>query len=156
MPKRHGQLKEYSIGRSNGSSMPTKGPHLASEELLLGMFDVFRKSNPVADRQRDLLRLEHAKLRKGRLYRQGLQTTLGLDPYPGAVARLSALECVRETLALALEELDGTLAQDQRPEFWDQLWESCVESKLDYKLQKQRSGIAVQTPAKRAGIVCAC
>jgi transposase len=51
----------------------------------------------------------------------------------GAVARLSALECVRETLALALEELDGNLARDQRPEFWQQLWESYVESKLDYK-----------------------
>ena len=51
----------------------------------------------------------------------------------GAVARLSALECVRETLALALEELDGLLAKGQRPDFWEQLWERYVESKLDYK-----------------------
>jgi Transposase domain (DUF772) len=51
----------------------------------------------------------------------------------GAVARLSALECVRETLALALEELDGNLTEEQRPEFWEPLWERYVESKLDYK-----------------------
>ena len=51
----------------------------------------------------------------------------------GAVARLSALECVRETLALALEELDGILPKDERPDFWERLWERYVESKLDYK-----------------------
>ena len=41
----------------------------------------------------------------------------------GAVARLSALECMRETLALALEELDGKLKEGQRPDFWELLWE---------------------------------
>ena len=51
----------------------------------------------------------------------------------GAVARLSALECVRETLALALEGLEERLPVEQRPPFWDQLWERYVESKLDYK-----------------------
>jgi transposase len=75
----------------------------------------------------------------------------------GAVARLSALECVRETLALALEELDGNLAQDQRPEFWEQLWEGYVESKLDYKssetlLQSKRcnSGRGLFAPVEMA------
>lgn len=51
----------------------------------------------------------------------------------GAVARLSALECMRETLALALEELDGKLKEGERPEFWELLWERYVQSKLDYK-----------------------
>ena len=51
----------------------------------------------------------------------------------GAVARLSALECMRETLALALEELDGKLKEDQRPDFWEPLWERYVQSKLEYK-----------------------
>ena len=51
----------------------------------------------------------------------------------GAVARLSALECMRETLALALEELDGKLKEGQRPDFWELLWERYVQSKLDYK-----------------------
>jgi hypothetical protein len=43
------------------------------------------------------------------------------------------LECVRETLALALEELAEHLPEGERPEFWEQLWERYVESKLDYK-----------------------
>lgn len=47
----------------------------------------------------------------------------------GAVARLSALECMRETLALALEELDGKLKEGERPEFWELLWERYVQSK---------------------------
>ena len=51
----------------------------------------------------------------------------------GAVARMSALECVRETLAVALDELEGKLRKDHRPEFWEELWERYVESKLDYK-----------------------
>jgi hypothetical protein len=55
----------------------------------------------------------------------------------GAVARLSALECMRESLALALEELDGKLKEGERPEFWELLWERYVQSKLDYKVPKR-------------------
>jgi transposase len=51
----------------------------------------------------------------------------------GLVARMSRLECVRETLRLALEELAPALAELQRPDFWALLWERYVESKLDYK-----------------------
>ena len=51
----------------------------------------------------------------------------------GAVASLSALECVRETLRLALEELACGLEQKERPDFWELFWERYVESKLDYK-----------------------
>ena len=40
---------------------------------------------------------------------------------------------MRETLALALEELDGKLKEGQRPDFWELLWERYVQSKLDYK-----------------------
>ena len=68
----------------------------------------------------------------------------------GAVARLSALECVRETLALALEELDGHLTKDERPEFWEQLWERYVESKLDYKSTAE----ALQSKRRQAGADC--
>jgi hypothetical protein len=50
-----------------------------------------------------------------------------------AVRDLSALECVRETLRLALEELGRGLAESERPEFWELFWERYVESKLDYK-----------------------
>jgi hypothetical protein len=69
----------------------------------------------------------------------------------GAVARLSALECVRETLALALEELAGPLAAAQeRPEFWDLLWERYVESKLDYK----SSEVTLRAKSQQAGVDC--
>jgi len=48
-----------------------------------------------------------------------------------AVSDLSALECVRETLGLALEELASVLAQSERPDFWELFWERYGESKLD-------------------------
>jgi len=50
-----------------------------------------------------------------------------------AVRDLSALECVRETLRLALEELGRGLAESERPDFWALFWERYVESKLEYK-----------------------
>ncbi|HZC35055.1 MAG TPA: transposase, partial [Chthoniobacterales bacterium] len=50
-----------------------------------------------------------------------------------AVADLSALECVRETLRLALEELAAGLKEQERPDFWALFWERYVESKLEYK-----------------------
>jgi transposase len=67
----------------------------------------------------------------------------------GAVARLSALECVRETLALALEELKPKLVE-QRPEFWELLWERYVESKLDYKSSEE----TLQAKRRQAGNDC--
>jgi transposase len=51
----------------------------------------------------------------------------------GLVARLSKLECIRETIRLSLEELAMAVAEEERPDFWAQLWERYVESKLDYK-----------------------
>jgi hypothetical protein len=68
----------------------------------------------------------------------------------GAVTRLSSLECVRETLALALEELAGQLAVQDRPEFWELFWERYVESKLDYK----SSETTLQAKRQQAGVDC--
>lgn len=51
----------------------------------------------------------------------------------GLVSRMSKLECMRETLRLALEELAGALPEGERAVFWPALWERYVESKLDYK-----------------------
>ena len=50
-----------------------------------------------------------------------------------AVSDLSALECVRETPRLALEEVARGLEKSERPDFWELFWERYVESKLDYK-----------------------
>jgi transposase len=50
----------------------------------------------------------------------------------GLVAHLSRLECVRETLRLALEALEPIEAL-ARAEAWPLWWERYVESKLDYQ-----------------------
>ena len=50
-----------------------------------------------------------------------------------SVTRLSWLECIRETLRLALEELADRLPDEDRPGFWNLYWERYVESRLDYK-----------------------
>ncbi len=55
----------------------------------------------------------------------------------GLVSRMSSLECVRETLRLALEELEKAVAEGQRAQFWGLLWERYVESQLDYKTPEQ-------------------
>ena len=69
-----------------------------------------------------------------------------------AVSDLSALECVRETLRLALEELAGRLREPERPDFWALLWERYVESKLEYK-----SGVEVlKSKHRQAGQDCLC
>jgi transposase len=55
----------------------------------------------------------------------------------GLVSRMSSLECVRETLRLALEELEKGVAEEQRPECWGLVWERYVESRLDYKTPEE-------------------
>jgi len=64
-----------------------------------------------------------------RQYKQRLDSTHVL----GMIAKMSRLECVRESIRLALKELDRVLGESRRPEFWDILWERYVGSKLDYK-----------------------
>lgn len=51
----------------------------------------------------------------------------------GRVAKMSRLDCVRETLRLALQELEGVTAPAERPVFWVGLWEGYVESQVDYR-----------------------
>lgn len=50
----------------------------------------------------------------------------------GVVREMSWLDAVRESLRLALEELEGQAAL-ARPAFWTELWREYVESKPDYK-----------------------
>lgn len=50
------------------------------------------------------------------------------------VSWMSRLECIRETLRLALKEL-ADLGGLSRPECWLPLWERYVESKLDYRAE---------------------
>ena len=55
----------------------------------------------------------------------------------GVVRQMSSLECVRETLRLALETLAGAVAEAHRPGVWRSWWERYVESKLDYRTAEQ-------------------
>lgn len=73
-------------------------------------------------------------LREAGLVRDKGKQRLDSTHVLGQVARMSTLECVRQTLRLALEELAETLQQGrQRPGFWNRLWERYVDSQLDYK-----------------------
>jgi transposase len=53
----------------------------------------------------------------------------------GLVARMSRLECMRETLRLALEELQRSACAFAPPAWWPVLWERYVGSKLDYRAE---------------------
>src|SRR5208282_3699112 len=51
----------------------------------------------------------------------------------GLVSRMSRLECVRETLRLALQSIAESSGRWERPGFWKEYWERYVETKLDYR-----------------------
>ena len=51
----------------------------------------------------------------------------------GRVSQMSRLDCVRESLRLALQELALGLAAAARPAWWTGLWERYVESQTDYR-----------------------
>ncbi len=52
----------------------------------------------------------------------------------GYVRAMSWLECARETLRLALVDLRAEGGRTKPPEFWERLWESYVQSKVDWRL----------------------
>jgi hypothetical protein len=61
--------------------------------------------------------------------RQRLDSTQML----GRVSRMSRLDCVRESLRLALKEIGTKLSPVQQPEWWSILWERYVDSQTDYR-----------------------
>ncbi len=54
----------------------------------------------------------------------------------GYVKAMSWLECAMETLRLGLKDLKAEVGRKKRPEFWERLWVSYVQSKLDWRLSK--------------------
>lgn len=58
----------------------------------------------------------------------------------GRVAKMSRLDCVRESLRLALQELEGVTKVQERPVFWATLWERYVESQADYRASAETLG----------------
>ena len=55
----------------------------------------------------------------------------------GRVSRMSRLDCVRESLRLALEELSEQVPSSERPEWWPRLWERYVETQTDYRASQE-------------------
>jgi len=51
----------------------------------------------------------------------------------GRVSRMSRLDCLRESMRLALQELAESLPEAQRPDWWSELWDKYVESQTDYR-----------------------
>jgi DDE family transposase/transposase-like protein DUF772 len=51
----------------------------------------------------------------------------------GVLSKMSRLECVRETLRLALQQLEETASKFARPSFWNELAERYLFTKLDYR-----------------------
>jgi len=51
----------------------------------------------------------------------------------GRVSRMSRLDCVRQSLRLALEELADQVPEPARPEWWPLWWERYVDSQADYR-----------------------
>jgi hypothetical protein len=72
----------------------------------------------------------------GLVARQGKQRLDSTQVF-GLVSRMSNLECVRESLRLALEELKGRAQKFAPPAFWEQLWSRYVESKLNYQVSRE-------------------
>jgi len=58
----------------------------------------------------------------------------------GRVAKMNRLDCVRESLRLALEELEPLTPAGERPGFWMGLWERYVESQVDYRASAEALG----------------
>jgi hypothetical protein len=58
----------------------------------------------------------------------------------GRVARMSRLDCVRETLRLALLELEPAVRPEARPPGWAALWERYIESQVDYRASTETLG----------------
>jgi hypothetical protein len=75
-----------------------------------------------------LTALEQAGL-VSRQSRQRLDST----PMFGRVSKMNRLDCVRESLRLALREVALGLAESARPAWWASLWERYVESQADYR-----------------------
>jgi transposase len=66
------------------------------------------------------------------------------------VSRMSRLDCVRESLRLALLELAQPLTPEARPPWWPLLWERYVDSQADYRAAPDQGEPGFQAGAKPA------
>ena len=75
-------------------------------------------------------------IKMGLVKKRGVQR-LDSTHVVGYVKEMSRLECVCETLRLALEALGAVLPESKRPKFWERLWTLYVQSKMDWRLSKE-------------------
>jgi transposase len=104
--------------------------------------DLFHSTTLVRFRQR-LVEQEQSKLafdavlsglREAGLLREKKWQRLDSTNVLGMVAKMSQIECIRETIRLALEEIKQKVGEGNLPDWWNMMWERYVESKLDYQL----------------------
>ena len=65
-------------------------------------------------------------LRQEGLLKEGRRQRIDSTHVLGLVARMSEMECIRETLRLAMEEIEGR--SEARPGFWEELVDRYLES----------------------------
>jgi hypothetical protein len=70
----------------------------------------------------------------GLVERRGAQRLDSMQIF-GLVSRMSRLECVRETLRLALQFVNQCSGTWPQPGFWKEQWERYVETKLDFRAE---------------------
>jgi hypothetical protein len=81
----------------------------------------------------------NALVEAGLVSRQSRQRLDSMQMF-GRVAKMSRLDAVRESLHLALKELEEGAAPERRPAFWGRLWERYVESQVDYRASAESLG----------------
>jgi transposase len=74
------------------------------------------------------------------LVRRNARQRLDSTHVLGQVRQMSRVDGVRQTLRLALENLDEVVPKDQRPEAWSNWWSLYVESRLDYRAGAESLG----------------
>jgi len=77
-----------------------------------------------------------ALVKAGLISRQSRQRLDSTQMF-GRVSRMSRLDCVRESLRLALKELEPLLELPSRPCWWTAQWEKYVESQVDYRASSE-------------------
>jgi len=81
----------------------------------------------------------HALEEAGLVSRQSRQRLDSTQMF-GRVAKMNRLDCVRESVRLALQELEELVPTEARPGFWIGLWERYVESQVDYRSSAEALG----------------
>ncbi|MFN8005537.1 MAG: transposase [Terriglobia bacterium] len=122
------------------------GQELAGEEFHPTVLVRFRRRLIEQEQGRLAFDLVLDGLKQAGLLKEGRRQRLDSTHVLGLVAWMSELECIRETLRLALEEIEG--GSEARPGFWEELVERYLESQPEYRL----SGEVIQQKVQQMGM----